>query len=61
MGRKKRQALEGKGWRFGTAAEFLGLSTHDAACVEGRLGSVARVERRTRKGRPTLSTRAAKE
>ena len=33
----KRRKLEEKGWRFGTAREFLGLSDEEAAYVELRL------------------------
>ncbi|MCX5801298.1 MAG: helix-turn-helix domain-containing protein [Candidatus Eisenbacteria bacterium] len=34
MRESKRKRLESKGWRFGTAAEFLGLSPKEAAYVE---------------------------
>ena len=37
MQRIKRQKLERKGWRLGTAREFLGLSDDEAAYVELRL------------------------
>lgn len=37
MRRSKQKELEAKGWRFGTAQEFLGLSDEEAACVELRL------------------------
>lgn len=37
MQRSKKQRLERKGWRIGTAEEFLGLSDQEAACVELRL------------------------
>jgi DNA-binding XRE family transcriptional regulator len=37
MRRNKQERLEAKGWRFGTAQEFLGLSDEEAAYVELRL------------------------
>ncbi len=37
MRRSKRERLEAKGWRFGTAQEFLGLSNEESAYVELRL------------------------
>jgi DNA-binding XRE family transcriptional regulator len=37
MRQGKKQKLEKKGWRFGTAKEFLGLSEEEAAYVELRL------------------------
>lgn len=37
MRRSKRERLEAKGWRFGTAQEFLGLSDEESAYVELRL------------------------
>jgi len=37
MRRSKRQKLEKKGWRLGSAQEFLGLSEQEAAYVELRL------------------------
>jgi len=37
MRRSKRQKLEKKGWRIGSAQEFLGLSEPEAAYVELRL------------------------
>jgi hypothetical protein len=52
MRREKRTRLENKGWRFGTAEEFLLLSPTDAASVEGRLQSVAGGERRAHAKKP---------
>ena len=37
MRKSKRESLEAKGWRFGNAQEFLGLSDEEAAYVEVRL------------------------
>jgi DNA-binding XRE family transcriptional regulator len=37
MRKSKQERLEAKGWRFGTAQEFLGLSNEESACVELRL------------------------
>jgi DNA-binding XRE family transcriptional regulator len=37
MRRSKRQKLEKKGWRLGSAQEFLGLSEQEAAYVELRV------------------------
>ncbi len=37
MRRSKKERLEAKGWRFGTAQEFLGLSDEETAYVELRL------------------------
>ena len=37
MRKSKRERLEAKGWRFGTAQEFLGLSNEESAYVELRL------------------------
>ncbi len=37
MHKSKRERLEAKGWRFGAAQEFLGLSNEESAYVELRL------------------------
>jgi DNA-binding XRE family transcriptional regulator len=37
MRKSKQERLEAKGWRFGTAQEFLGLSNEESAYVELRL------------------------
>jgi DNA-binding XRE family transcriptional regulator len=37
MRRSKQERLDAKGWRFGTAQEFLGLSDEESAYVELRL------------------------
>lgn len=52
MRREKRKRLEGKGWRFGTAQEFLGLSPAEAASVEDRLRFAEGAKRRRVKRDP---------
>jgi DNA-binding XRE family transcriptional regulator len=49
MRRSKRQKLEKKGWRIGSAQDFLGLSEQEAAYVELRLrlADSLKVRRRT--------------
>lgn len=37
MLKRKKEKLEAKGWKFGTAQEFLGLSDEETAYVELRL------------------------
>ena len=45
----KRRKLERKGWRFGTAREFLGLSEEEAAYVELRLRLADSLKNRRRR------------
>ena len=49
MRRKKKEKLEARGWRFGTAQEFLGLSNEEAAYVELRLRLAGSLRRRRQK------------
>jgi len=51
MRRSKRERLEAKGWRLGTAQEFLGLSDEETAYVELRLrlANSLRLRRQKRK------------
>jgi ribosome-binding protein aMBF1 (putative translation factor) len=49
MRRSKKQRLEAKGWRFGSAQEFLGLSDEEAAYVEVRLRLADSLRRRRQK------------
>ena len=50
MRRSKRQKLEKRGWRIGSAREFLGLSEEEAAYVELRLKLADSLkDRRTRR------------
>ena len=37
MDKRKRKALEKKGWRFGSAADYLGLSPEESAYIEMKL------------------------
>jgi len=39
MNKAKRKMLEKKGWKVGTAEEFLGLSSAESRCIELRLAS----------------------
>jgi hypothetical protein len=50
MDQEQRAALEAQGWRFGTAAEFLGLSPAEASYVEAyvRLSKALREWRRNK-------------
>jgi DNA-binding XRE family transcriptional regulator len=51
MDKKKRQQLEAKGWKVGTADEFLGLTPEETAYVELKLTLSQRVrEYRQAKG-----------
>ena len=51
MRKSKREKLEAKGWSFGTAQEFLGLSDEETAYVELRLrlADSLRIRRQKRK------------
>jgi len=51
MREKKRKNLEAKGWKVGSAEEFLELTAEEAAYIElkTRLGDSLRRRRRTRK------------
>ena len=49
MRRSKKERLEAKGWRFGTAQEFLGLSDEETAYVELRLRLADSLRRRRQK------------
>ncbi len=59
MRRGKKERLEAKGWRFGTAQEFLRLSDEETAYVELRL-RLADSLRRRRKKRNLSQTDLAK-
>jgi hypothetical protein len=47
--KSKREKLEAKGWRFGGAQEFLGLSNHERVCVERRPQMADRLQQRGQK------------
>jgi DNA-binding XRE family transcriptional regulator len=49
MNSRKRTRLEAKGWKVGTAAEFLSLSREEAAYVELKLTLSRRLQERRRK------------
>jgi predicted XRE-type DNA-binding protein len=49
MRRSKKGRLEAKGWRFGAAQEFLGLSDEETAYVELRLRLADSLRRRRQK------------
>lgn len=49
MRRNKKERLEAKGWRLGTAQEFLGLSDEETAYVELRLRLAESLRRRRQK------------
>ena len=67
MRRSKRQKLERKGWRIGSAQEFLGLSEQEAAYVELRLRLADSLKARRRRQNLTqtaladASARASRE
>jgi DNA-binding XRE family transcriptional regulator len=46
MDAKKRKRLEDKGWKIGSADEFLGLAPEEAAYIEIRLALAARLRER---------------
>lgn len=50
MDKAKRKRLEARGWRVGTASDFLGLSAEEAALVEMkvRLSQALRARREAR-------------
>ncbi len=51
MNKVKRKALEAKGWKFGTAEDFLGLSPEEVAYIEMKLalGKQLRAERQSQR------------
>jgi hypothetical protein len=59
MRARKRKRLEAKGWRVGSAAEFLGLSDEEAALVDMKLALSAFV--RARRARAQLTQGALAE
>lgn len=51
MKKSKREALEKRGWKVGTVAEFLGLTEEESALIELKLAlSRSLRERRTKQG-----------
>ena len=53
MKRNKRARLESKGWRIGSAEEFLGLSDEEAAFIEMKLALSAKLKQRRERKRMT--------
>lgn len=60
MDAKKRKRLEAAGWKVGSAAEFLELSTEEAALVETRL-AVSRALRHRRQDQGVTQAALAKK
>jgi ribosome-binding protein aMBF1 (putative translation factor) len=60
MDAKKRKRLEAAGWKVGSATEFLGLSTEEAALVETRL-AVSRALRNRRQDQGVTQAALAKK
>ena len=56
---EKRKKLEAKGWRFGGAKEFLGLSDREAAYIDLKL-KLAAILRKKRRQRRLGQTELAK-
>src|ERR1700722_18071688 len=51
MDKRKRQRLEGAGWKVGSTADFLGLSDEEAALVEVKVGLAGAIRKqRSRRG-----------
>lgn len=59
MDKAKRKRLEAKGWKVGSAADFLGLTPEEAALIEIKL-ALARSLRRRRQKRMTQAQLAEK-
>jgi DNA-binding XRE family transcriptional regulator len=49
----KKQRLEGKGWKIGSAQEFLGLSAEEEAYIEMKLSLSAKLKQRRQRKRMT--------
>jgi predicted XRE-type DNA-binding protein len=45
MNKSKRERLESKGWKFGSAAEFVGLSPEEAAFLDIKVNLVIALRR----------------
>lgn len=59
MRKQKREALEAKGWKVGSAAEFLGLTPEESALIEIKL-ALSRKLRERRQKRMTQTQLAEK-
>ena len=53
MEKRKRQRLEGAGWRVGSVTHFLGLSEEEIALVEVKLGLASAVRKQRSRRRMT--------
>jgi DNA-binding XRE family transcriptional regulator len=53
MDKRKRQRLEGAGWKVGSTADFLGLSDEEAALVEVKLGLAGAIKKQRSRRRMT--------
>jgi len=53
MDKRKRQRLEGAGWKVGSTADFLGLNDEEAALVEVKLGLASAVRKQRSQRRMT--------
>ena len=53
MEKRKRQRLEGAGWRVGGVTDFLGLSEEEVALVEVKLGLASAVRKQRSRRRMT--------
>jgi DNA-binding XRE family transcriptional regulator len=53
MKQRKRAKLESKGWKIGSANEFLGLTADEAAYVEMKLALSEKLKRRRQRKRLT--------
>ena len=53
MKRSKRTKLESRGWKAGTAEEFLGLSAEESAYIEMKLALSEKLKQRRKRKRTT--------
>ena len=53
MKQSKRAKLEGKGWKVGSAEEFLGLSAEESAYIEMKLALSEKLKQRRERKRMT--------
>ena len=55
MKQSKRERLESKGWKIGSAEEFLGLSDEEVAYIEMKLALSEKLKQRRQRSRMTQS------
>ena len=58
MRQSKRKALEAKGWRFGSADDFLGLSEEELALIDLKIALGSALKQRRQKKRLTQKAAA---